>query len=160
MNKDLISKEENKIYNFRTSGILILNGKILIQRGETDTEYALPGGQVKFGETGAEAIVREYKEEIGIDINAERLIWVEEVFWKWNETDCHTICFYYLLNIKNPECILSKGETFKSQETDESRLIFKWVSLNDVKNYTIYPTFLKDKINNISNGIEHFIYKE
>jgi len=153
-------KADNKIYNLRSSGVLILNDKILIQRGVEDTEYALPGGQLKFGETGAETVIREFKEEMGVNVFVDKFLWIEEAFWKWNNSDCHTICFYYLLKMENPDEILSKGSIFKSEETDESRLIFKWIDLEKIDNYKIYPIFLKDEIYNIKDGIKHFIYKE
>jgi ADP-ribose pyrophosphatase YjhB (NUDIX family) len=57
--RDWLFYDGDKTYNFRTTGVLIQNGKILIQRGVNDIDYALPGGQVAWGETSAEALMRE-----------------------------------------------------------------------------------------------------
>ena len=161
LNKDWLFVDGDKMYNFRGSGVLIHENKLLVQRGINDTDYALTGGQVKFGETSAETVVREYKEEMGAVVLADRLIWVEESFWKWGQRDCHTICHYHLLKLKNPAQIPLDG-TFKSSENDESRLLFTWIPLFELTGFqeTIYPVFIKEKIFNIKDGIEHFIYRE
>lgn len=48
-NIDWLFVEENRIHNFRSAGVLLNEGKILLQRGVEDTEYALPGGHVAWG---------------------------------------------------------------------------------------------------------------
>ena len=158
-NHDIIFSKDNKIFGYRSSGVLIQNGKILIQRGVNDTVYALPGGHVAFGETSAEAIVREYKEETGADIKVARLIWVDESFWTWSDKATHTICFYHLLSIESANIMPLNGE-FKSLKDNDSELFLYWIPLEDIKTTDIYPTFIKDKATNIADGIEHFIYRE
>jgi hypothetical protein len=99
---------------------------------------------------------------MGADIIVDRLIWVEETFWKSDKQRSHTICHYHLISLKDQSQIPCEG-TFKSLESDVSRLIFQWVNLEqiqDLNNITIYPLFLKEKIINISDGIEHFICRE
>lgn len=57
--------------------ILIKDGKILLQRrfntGFEDGNYSLPAGHVDKGETFMQCIIREAKEEIGIDLKKEDL---------------------------------------------------------------------------------------
>ncbi len=60
-------------------GILVMNGKILLVRRGRDPEkgkLALPGGIVEYGERTEEAIVRELKEETGLDTRPIRLLGV------------------------------------------------------------------------------------
>ena len=158
-NHDLLLNCNDKIFGFRSSGVLIQNGKILIQRGVNDTVYALPGGHVAFGETSSETIVREYKEETGADIIAGRLIWVDESFWTWNDKSAHTVCFYHLLSIGNANAMPLDGD-FKSLKDNDSELFLYWIPLKEIKTVDIYPPFIRDKTANISDGIEHFIYRE
>ena len=158
-NHDILFVKDNKIFGFRSSGVLIQNSKILIQRGVSDTVYALPGGHVTFGETSAETIVREYKEETGADIIAKRLIWVDESLWTWGDKDAHTVCFYHLLEIENANTMPLDGE-FKSLKTNDSELFLKWIALSDLKNIELLPDFIKEKATHIADGIEHFVYRE
>lgn len=155
-NNDWLFTVDNRIHGFRSTGILLNEGKILIQREINGTEFALPGGHVAWGETSSETLVREYKEELGADVSVGRLIWVEEAFWKWGTKDAHSICHYHLVNLTVPFQIPTEG-TFKSLESDESRLVFQWVNISELQNYQVYPVFLKDKITNLSQGVEHFI---
>lgn len=155
-NRDWLFAEENRIHNFRSAAILLHEGKILLQRGVEDTEYALPGGHVAWGETSAEALIREYKEELGVTISVERLIWVEEAFWKWGLKEAHTLCHYHMVRLNSASQIPLSG-LFKSLETDESRLIFQWVDINELQEYKVYPEFLQYKISNLADGIEHFV---
>ena len=52
-------------------GAFILNDNneiLLMVSPKWDNQYTVPGGHIEIGETIAETVVRETKEEIGIDI--------------------------------------------------------------------------------------------
>lgn len=158
MQTDWLFRNENYICNFRSVGVLIRDNKILVQRDKDGSEYALPGGHVKIGETSIEALNREYREETGAEIICERLIWVEECFWEWDKKQTNTIAFYYLISLRDKMDIPDNGE-FVSQK-DNCNVVLGWVSLDDLKSLTIYPSFLKEKIHDIDEYTEHFITKE
>jgi ADP-ribose pyrophosphatase YjhB (NUDIX family) len=52
--------------------IEIDNGIILIKRKNPPPGWAIPGGFVDYGETIEDAVIREAKEETGLDINLVR----------------------------------------------------------------------------------------
>lgn len=55
---------------------------LLIRRGSPPGlgQWSLPGGRVDLGETMAEAVVREVREETGLDVICDALVgWVERV---------------------------------------------------------------------------------
>lgn len=157
MKLDWLFQNGSNICSFRTVGVLLRDNKILIQRDKDGTEYALPGGHVKIGETSEESLIREYKEETGADIVCNRLIWTEETFWNWNGKDAHSIAFYYLISLTNDSDI--PDDYFVSHK-DNCNVVLKWVTIDEIKQLTIYPAFLKDKIENISEHIEHFVCRE
>jgi 8-oxo-dGTP diphosphatase len=59
-----------KIFNPEFKGI------VLIQRKNPPLGYALPGGFVDYGESVENALKREMKEEVGLDIKIEKLLGV------------------------------------------------------------------------------------
>ncbi|MGD0610784.1 MAG: NUDIX domain-containing protein [Anaerolineales bacterium] len=73
-----------------TVGALILNpaGEMLLVRSHKwKGKYTIPGGHVELGEKVSQAVVRESKEETGLDVkDVEFLCWQEfiydEAFWK------------------------------------------------------------------------------
>jgi 8-oxo-dGTP diphosphatase len=69
-------------------GVLIHNGRALLIRRAAEPlrgQWSIPGGRLELGETMAEGVARELKEETGIDVRVGELI---EVFERiWNEED-------------------------------------------------------------------------
>ncbi|MBR3879826.1 MAG: NUDIX domain-containing protein, partial [Clostridia bacterium] len=100
MNKDCLFKIDDYIFSYRVGGLLIHNGKVLMQKAIDDDGYAFIGGHVSFGETTAETIIREFKEEIGADIKVERMFMVNENFFHWGTSPCQQINLYYLVSLK------------------------------------------------------------
>ena len=157
MQKDWNFSSENNIWNYRSAGILIKDGKILIQRERDGNEYALPGGHVIIGETSEQSLIREFKEETGADISCSCLVWIEECFWKWGNKDAHTIAFYWLVKFENGSDI---PDTPMLSQKDNCNVIFEWVALDELANLTIYPDFVKEKATSIADNIEHFVRYE
>ena len=69
------------IFNVRVTGILIENDKILIlqQRLSESRSWSLPGGRLERGETLEQGLKREIKEETGLDVHIEKLLYLCDV---------------------------------------------------------------------------------
>ena len=155
MDKDWIFKTDEYICDLRTVGVLIRDGKLLVQRDRDGSEYALPGGHVKIGETTVDGLVREYREETGADIKVGKLLWTEECFWEWNGTQAHNIAFYYLIELADGSDIPDIGE-FVSHK-DNCNVVLGWISIEQLANLTIYPDFIKETIYELDAPPRHFI---
>ena len=59
-------------------GVCVKDGMILLCRAKGGKTTYLPGGHIEFGETGRQALVREVKEELGIDSRTGRFLGVVE----------------------------------------------------------------------------------
>lgn len=157
-NNDWLFKNDNKVCNFRSAGVLIKNNKLLVQRDKNGEEYAIPGGHVKIGESSVDSLIREYKEETGLLIKCNRLLWVEECFWEWNNRLTNTVAFYYQIELSDDIDIADNGE-FVSQK-DNCDVLLGWMPLEKLSSITIYPSFIKEKIFDIKPYTEHFITNE
>lgn len=155
---DILFKADDYIFDVRTVGVLVKDGKILVQRDKDGNEYALPGGHVKLGETTVDGLVREYKEETGADIRCERLLWTEECFWEWNGRKAHNLAYYYLIELCDGSDISDDGE-FVSHK-DNCNVVIGWMPVDKLEDVIIYPEFLKKKIFKLDSPPEHFISRQ
>jgi 8-oxo-dGTP pyrophosphatase MutT (NUDIX family) len=55
-------------------GVCAVDGQLLLCHGKKATLTYLPGGHIEFRETGRQALVREIKEEMGLDAEAGRFL--------------------------------------------------------------------------------------
>jgi nucleoside triphosphatase len=97
-----------------TVGGLIVNeeGKILLAKSHKwFGKYTLPGGHIEVGETMQEALKREVKEEVGLDVEIGDMLLTQEAifskeFWKKR----HFIFFDFICTVKDQEVKLDQRE--------------------------------------------------
>ena len=108
--------------------------------------YYLPGGRVEMGEAAEDAVLRELREELGVEARIERPLWLNQGFF--TEDACgerfHELCIYYLVDISETD-LLSRGERFERRE-GRLHLQFEWLALKRLEEEYFYPTFLKRAI--------------
>lgn len=116
-------------------GVCIVDGKVLLCLPK-DRSYAyLPGGHIEFGETGREALVREMKEETGLDATAGELVdVVESSFVQKGERHCE-INLVYRMSLAERD--------FGRTESREDWICFEWVPCERLGNVNLLPPEMK-----------------
>ena len=158
---DILFRKDEWVFSYRVAGIVINNGKVLLQKTADDPAYAFPGGHVELGETNEETLVREFMEEIGADVAVKELKWVAEIFFPWGKSPCHQICLYYMVDITDDRT--PKDGVFMAKEHIEGRnfdLEFHWVPIEETGTLELYPTDAKELLLRLDEGIKHFVYRE
>ena len=159
---DILFHLDDYVFSYRVAGILLRDNKILLQKPIGDTGYAIPGGHVEFGETNAQTLQREFKEEIGADITVGDLKWVAEIFFPWGDKPCHQICLYYDVKLKDIKQIPDDG-VFIGDERIEGRdfkIEFHWQPIESLDQIEVYPTNIPDLMKRYHEGVQHFVYRE
>jgi 8-oxo-dGTP diphosphatase len=118
------------------AGALILeNGKLLlIRRGAKPGQgrWSIPGGLVELGELVQNAVVREVKEECGLDIEVERLI---DVFDSITRDEKGRVQYQFV--VVNFLAKIKGGILKNADDVLEAR----WTSLNEVEKYNLTNSF-------------------
>lgn len=78
-------------------GVCVINGHVLLCRPKKGGYTYLPGGHIEFGETSRAALVREMKEETGLDAEVGDLLGVvESQFEQHGQPHCEISLVYRL----------------------------------------------------------------
>lgn len=156
----VIQKEKEK-FNFRVAALVFNteHDKVLIHRKKGHNFWMLPGGRVEMGEDTEISIKRELEEELKINENVQ-IKYIIEDFFELEMTTYHELCFYYKININPQKYNLDLNGEFNGVEGEN--YIFKWVKIDEIADYDLKPSFLKEKIQNMDSieRLEHVIIDE
>ncbi len=80
MTVELSGTKPGGVFKVRPSGVLIENGRLLLVRQSVTPHrlWSLPGGALEHGETIANCLIRELREETGLNINVGDLLYVTD----------------------------------------------------------------------------------
>jgi len=149
-----VEKEVEKIYGHRVRvrvcGICIVNNKILLIQhraiGEKGSLWAPPGGGLDFGETAEDTLIREYKEETGLDISVKEFLFVNEYLF----SPLHSIELFFRVEILGGT--MSKG--FDPEMSDQKQIIqaLRYWEFQEITSQE--PLLFHSVIRNISSAEE------
>ena len=150
---DITFRTDDGVFNYRACAVMIHNDQILAMRDGRSPYYYLPGGRVQFHETAEAAVLREIKEELGVEASIIRPLWLNQGFFKEEVSGdaYHELCLYYLVDVSATD-VLSRGTTFICHDNDKE-LRFEWLPFDALKNAYFYPLFLKDNIFNLPDTL-------
>ena len=119
-------------------GVCIVDGKVLLCLPKDRSYSYLPGGHIEFGETGREALVREMKEETGLDATAGELLGVvESSFVQKGERHCEINLIYEMK-------VEKRGEGGQwNVASCEDWICFDWVDCGKMDGANLLPPEMK-----------------
>jgi ADP-ribose pyrophosphatase YjhB (NUDIX family) len=141
----LESHEHGKEFLVRACGILIHDAAVLAQEaiGDRVASYALPGGHLEFGESLAMCMSREFYEESGLNVEAEKLVYVHENFYTLKGVKTHELGFYFLVDLNSDFPPPDRERYIPSRE---AHIRIRLLPLSTLKTVRLMPSFLREQL--------------
>ena len=140
-------------FHYRVCAILLQGERLLAMHDERSPYYYLPGGRVRMGERAEDAVLREVREELGIEARIKRPLWLSQAFFTEDvdRIGFHEMCLYFLLDASETDLLL-RGDRFRGPERRHVH-DFKWLPFARLKDEYFYPLFLKTEIYHLPEGL-------
>ena len=151
---DITIKENGFRFGVRAGAIIYNEDKTkVLLENQGNGRFMFPGGRINFFEDSFDTIIRELKEELGLDADL-KLKYIVEMFLT-SLKKYHEIGFYYLTSISEKD--IQNG--FNSLDGGS---VFEWVLISELESYNVLTKPVKDKIINnevFDGGLEHLYYR-
>ena len=143
---DITFETEAGRFNYRVCAVLLDGERILAMHDERSPYFYLPGGRVRMGERAEDAVLREVREELGIEARILRPLWLCQSFFNEDvaHVDYHELCLYFLVDASATD-LLTRGDRFRGPELRHVH-DFEWLPFERLKDEYFYPLFLKTEI--------------
>ncbi len=131
------------VQQIRVAGVLWYEKKLLVHRLVSDNFWALPGGRVEKGELSHNALQREWKEELQVNIQLHQLLWVMENQFEYNQQTYHEIGFYYHISLDADSYL-----PLNDFETSENGIhfLFHWLPFAQIAPADLRPNAIRHQL--------------
>jgi ADP-ribose pyrophosphatase YjhB (NUDIX family) len=145
-------------FNFRVVGVVIHDGRVLLHHAEHDNFWALPGGRAELMEPSTATIAREMREELGVEVRVERLLWVVENFFQYDELGFHELALYFLIHLPHDSPLVHES-SFDGIE-GHKRLMFRWFRIESLERVRLFPSFLRTALRSLPDAVTHVVHTD
>lgn len=125
------------MFTIRVYGLLIHKGNVLVSDEIIREQYItkFPGGGLEYGEGLMDCLIREIKEEIGVDALDLEHFYTTDFFQQsaFHATPMQVISVYYSFSVQDPESISIVSEPFGGEGAKFSEEMFRWLPLENVE---------------------------
>ncbi|MGZ9756003.1 NUDIX hydrolase [Mycoplasma sp. 394] len=145
--------ENGDRFKYRVGVIIRKENQILIASDPWNGYWYLPGGKVAMHESIDEAVLREIKEELNINVvNIHKHFLIESFY-----VNSFNLKRYHELSIIVSAIPVSFEKISKPEFTFEENgnvFAFKWIDIDKLKDINFFPRFLVDQLDNLPQDIK------
>ena len=122
-------------FTIRVYGLLLNKGSVLVSdeliRGRRITKF--PGGGLEFGEGLKDCLIREVREEIGVEALDPEHFYTTDFFQQstFHERPLQVVSVYYTFRVSDPALIPVVHVPFSGLAADGDPEVFRWLPLAD-----------------------------
>lgn len=150
---DVGYKNSNGNFSLRAAALIIQDNKLLVAKSQDYDCYYTVGGGIRQNETSDKAVLRECFEETGHPYQIDRLVYVQERFFQLENINHHEVVFFYLMKDDGFEVV-------SGVNTDQHKEQLFWLSIEEVEEINLVPTFLKTALQDIPKEIMRVVSYE
>ncbi len=120
-------------FTLRVYGILIHNGHVLVSderiKGQLITKF--PGGGLEFGEGLKDCLIREIREEIGVEALDPVHFYTTDFFQQssFHSTPMQVVSVYYIFRVADPAAIPVVDVPFTGIGGTGDQEVFRWLRI-------------------------------
>ena len=131
----------------RAAGVLVTDGRILLvnHRKHGRSYWVLPGGHADFGEPLRDALVREIKEELSLDVTVGPLLLVHEFLAE----DVHVVNHAFRVETKSAEFRVKPDKGLKDA---------RWIPLDELDAVELLPPIARELRKAVENPPTNTLY--
>lgn len=148
MDHDCGFDENGRWFRYRAAAIILNAGAVLMSRNDAEPYFYSIGGGVQHMEAAEDAVRREVREEIGLDLPIDRLAFIHENFFDGSSTSglagraCHELTFYFLMAFDPSRSPIAAPRT-----TNGVHEWFEWVDLATYgRELVAHPSFFATEL--------------
>jgi len=93
----------DRTFIYRVAAVIVDNNRVLLHPTPSGEYWSLLQGDVNFLEDSTEALRRIIREQAGVEVVVERLLWVVESFFLRQERQYHVLGLYFLTSLPASE---------------------------------------------------------
>ena len=148
--QDFRKKVDNTVFGVRATALILQNRKLLVTKDKG--KYYTIGGAIQVGERTEDAVVREVKEELGVESKAVQLAFIVENRFEQAGIHYYNIEFHYLVDL------LERAPL--TMQEDAKQLPCRWIALDDLQTVDLKPAFLKTALPDWDGQLRHIHLEE
>ena len=145
---DFRTRIDNQIFGIRATALIIKDGKIFLTKDSKGRYYTI-GGAIAVNEVAADAVVREVKEELGVDSCVNQLAFVVENQFTQEGIHFHNIEFHFVVD--------PIGEMPDEMIEGKLKKPCEWIKIDNLVNLDVVPAFLARELPNWDRQVKHIM---